>query len=180
MQQRTLKGFWILMSLFCKGHIYWSHSKFTYFTLSSFYRDCTETRLNKYYYNRHGILFYLIGTGYHFQYWYMGRRGGEMSNRKSILVSSDGQYKICSVIGRAQQPCQHQNRRNSIWPWGKIGCVCVCLRVFLNSCPLRRVAGNVSIAHWVSEKRSLIFLIHLWRCLSVCDILYRVLSDWPI
>ena len=26
-------------------------------------------------------------------------------------------------------------------------CVCVCLRVFLNSCPLRRVAGNVSIAH---------------------------------
>ena len=26
-------------------------------------------------------------------------------------------------------------------------CVCVCLRVFLNSCPLRRVAGNLSIAH---------------------------------
>ena len=26
-------------------------------------------------------------------------------------------------------------------------CVCVCLRVFLNSCLLRRVAGNLSIAH---------------------------------
>ena len=26
-------------------------------------------------------------------------------------------------------------------------CVCVCLRVFLDSCPLRRVAGNLSIAH---------------------------------
>ena len=26
-------------------------------------------------------------------------------------------------------------------------CVCVCVRVFLNSCPLRRVAGNMSIAH---------------------------------
>ena len=26
-------------------------------------------------------------------------------------------------------------------------CVCVCLRVFLNSCPLRRVAGNLSIAY---------------------------------
>ena len=32
-------------------------------------------------------------------------------------------------------------------------CVCVYLRVFLNSCPLRRVAGNVSILHTESVKK---------------------------
>ena len=58
-------------------------------------------------------------------------------------------------------------------------CVCVCLRVFLHSCPLRRVAGSLSIAHWVSEKRSLT-LIRLWRHLLVCDILNRLLSNWPM
>ena len=47
-------------------------------------------------------------------------------------------------------------------------CVCVCLRVFLNSCPLRRVAGNLSIAHWVSEERSLIFFSYSSLEVLVC------------
>ena len=42
-------------------------------------------------------------------------------------------------------------------------CVCVCLRVFL----LRRLAGNVSIALWISEKKFYLVIFFLFVCLFV-------------